>query len=70
MKHSKEHFGKVKSKKAWNYKTHDVMKEDHMRDNIIKGKLNREECNNEEAHRFLKLLKIPKGLDPGNEEEM
>ena len=69
IKHNKENFSKVKGTKAHVDKTHDATKEDDTRDNIMKGDLNREECDNEDVHQFLQLLKIPKSLFPDNEEK-
>ena len=57
IKHNKEYFSKVKGTKACNDKTHDVMKENVTRDNVVKGDLNREECDNEEVHPFSMLWK-------------
>ena len=59
--HNKEHFSKVKSTKACDYKTNDAMKENNTRDAIMKGKLNRNECNDNDACQFLHLLKNRKG---------
>ena len=47
-----------------------MMKENETRNNFMKEELNREECDNEEVHKFLMFLKRPKGLTPDNEEEM
>ena len=69
MKHNKEHFSKVKITKAHDDKTCDVINENNTRDAIMKEKLNRDECDNDDAHQFLQLLKIPKGLIPDNEDD-
>ena len=69
MKNNKEHFSKVQGTKAHVDKINNAMKEDETRDNSMKGELDREECDNEDVHQFLKLLKISKGLFPDNEEK-
>ena len=40
------------------------------RDAIMNGELNRDECDDEDACRFLQLLKRPKGLKPDDEDDM
>ena len=49
-----------------NYKTCDVINENNTRDAIMKEKLNRDECDNDDVHKFLQLLKRPKGLNLDN----
>ena len=68
--HNKEHFNKLKSTKAHNDKACDATKENTTRDAIIKGELNRDECDDDDACQLLQLLKRPKGLIPDNKDDM
>ena len=51
--HDQEHFSKVKRTKAHNDKMCKVMNENKTRDVIMKGELNRDECDEEEVCQFL-----------------
>ena len=62
IKHNKEHFSKVKSTKKHNDKMHKIVNENKTRDAIMKGELNRDECDDEEVYQFLRLLKRPNRL--------
>ena len=44
------------------------MNENKTRDAILKGELNRDKYDEEEAYQFLKFLKIPKRLTPDEED--
>ena len=70
IKHNKEHFGKFKSVDLHNEKICSVINDDETRDNILNGYFDRDECNDDDVHQYLLLLKRPNGLMPDNEEEM
>ena len=61
IKHNEKHFSKVKCTKAHNVKTWNSTNENKTRDAIMKGALNRDECDDEEACQLLILLKDQKG---------
>ena len=50
MARNKERFSKVKIAKACEDETHEVTNENNTRDAIMKGELNRDECDNDDAH--------------------
>ena len=47
-----------------------MINDDETRDNILNGHLQRDECNDDDVHKFVLLLKRPNGLTPDKEEEM
>ena len=47
-------------------KIYSKLKEEHIRDKILNGTLKREECNNDDVHEFMQLLKKPGGYEKGN----
>ena len=52
MQHNKEQFSNVKIKRAHNYKTHESTNGNKTRHVIVKGELNRDECNDDDLHQF------------------
>ena len=64
----KEHFSKVKSSKERKDKMHKVVNENETKGATMKWELNRGECDEEEAHQFLKSLKRPDRLTPDEED--
>ena len=70
INHNKEHFRKAKGNKVCNYKIFYTMKEDETRHDILNGEFRRDECDNDDVHQFLFLLKIQNWLTPDNEEDM
>ena len=57
MQHNREHFSKAKKTPAYNDK---IIKEDEIRDKVLKGKLQKEDVNNDNIFEFLKLLQCDK----------
>ena len=51
------HFSKVKESKACKDKTHTNLNDDEMRDKIMQGTLDREDCDDDNAWKFRRFLK-------------
>ena len=54
---NKNFFSKVKEANEHNDKIHENIVEDKIRDNILSGELNREDCDEENVCKFICLLK-------------
>ena len=47
---------------AYKDKVYNALRDDKVRERILKGEIQREDCDNNNMHYFLKLLKQPKGI--------
>ena len=59
IEYNEAHFTKAHNIIVYRNKIYDKLREDHVRDKILAGNLNREECDDERMYQFLKLLKKP-----------
>jgi len=57
MKHNQNHFKQAFDSKAYIDRIYDKLKHDEVREKIIKGELNENECDYKEVYAFLELLK-------------
>ena len=57
MQKNRKHFSKVKGSKVCKKKMYARMLEDVTREKILKGDLDREDCDKGNAHGFIYLLK-------------
>ena len=48
--------------KAYKDKVHNTLRDNKVRERILKGEIQREDCDNDNMYYFLKLLKQPKGI--------
>ena len=64
------HFIKVKESKVHEDKICDNFNKDDLRDKILSGKLNREDCNEKNLCKFLKLLERRRATQIGNTNEL
>ena len=62
MKYNKKHFQKAHEIRIFKDKIYNKLRDNTIRERIIKGQLKREECDNKEVFKFLKLLKLPREL--------
>ena len=56
MQHNEMHFKKVKESNVCKDKIYQQIKHEIMRDLMLKGKLKREDCNDENVFEFLNFL--------------
>ena len=56
MDYNRKHFKKAHSSKVYNDKIYKELRNDAVRNKIMNGTLQREECDNENVHKFLQLL--------------
>ena len=54
-----QHFSKVKTSHACNDKTHENLLRDSTRDRTLRGRIRREDFDNQETHEFFKLAHQP-----------
>ena len=59
MKHDAGHFKQAHDAIARKDKTHEKLRRDEIRNKVLQGELQRDECDDERMHHFLQLLKIP-----------
>ena len=57
MEHSKKYFSRAKESKVHKYKSHDSSTNDNIRDKVLIGISNREDCDEDNAHKYIILLK-------------
>ena len=67
-KFNEKNFTKAHNAIAHRDKTCEKLRENSARDRILKGQLNREDCNNEKVNKFMKLLER-RTEDRGDQEE-
>ena len=56
---NKKYFAKVHNNLIHKDKIHNRLLEDNTRNKILKGELERGDCNNSKVYNFLKILKYP-----------
>ena len=56
---NKNHLTKAHDSDIYNDKIHHSLKDDNVRDKILKGEITREDCDSNNIYEFLKLLKKP-----------
>ena len=57
IEYNEAHFTKAYDTIVYRDKIYNKLRDDHVRDKILAGNLNREECDDERMYQFLKLLK-------------
>ena len=60
-RYNKKHFRQSYSSKAFKDRIYSQLKYNEVRDKILNGTLQRNECDNQDVYDFLKLLKKPEG---------
>ena len=70
LNYNKKHFIKVKESAVHKDKMHGNIVDDDVRDKILSGELNREDCNEENAYKFLSLLKRKSATQVDNMKEL
>jgi len=59
IEHNEMHFTKAHNTIAYRDKIYKKLRDNDVRNRILEGKLNREECDDERMYEFLKLLQRP-----------
>ena len=70
MNYNKTHFSKVKDSEVHKDKMHENIIEDNIRDKILSGELNREDCDEESVCKFLSLVKRRTATQIDNKKEL
>ena len=63
IEYNRIHYGKVLQTPIYNDRICDKLQKDKVRDQILKGMLEEEECDHKNVYRFLSLLQIPEGRE-------
>ena len=67
MEYNRENFQQAYQTKVYNDKIYNELKEDRVRNRILKGQLRREDCDDEDVFEFLSLLKQLENWEQKNE---
>ena len=69
MHHNKKHFRQAHDSKAYKDRIYNKLDDNRVRDAMLKGEIEEDECDHKEVHQFLKLLAKPvESIQPNNGE--